>query len=252
MATHLLNTIAGNSSTGGTGGSGNSITGSTLTDHLQEPNDDGGTTAIGLTELQTGLGDGSGQAETDSDIVFYLSGTSSARIKIRSNGSSSGTGPNALSLDSAYSTAPASEGGQTVAVTTTYSDKFVFNATSTITGIRVKGTTLSPTNGGVGIGSGGAPLSPTVPLRTLNSSALPTTASQAFDTGWITSGLSTGLLFRVNQGHVSASTACEEEIYYDFNAEIEFWVRASGKADTLIKTFRARYEANQSCTDACG
>lgn len=260
MTTHTYVTISGNASTGGTGGGSANITGTVVTDYLQEPNDDGGTTAIGFVEVQSGYGETSAAADTDSDLAFYISGSpaTSCRIDARSQGSASGTGPGAGSSDTSLAYGPNSGGSQTLSIGTSYVAVYSLSATSTITGMRVKGTTFAPTNAGTGFNGGGA-VSPTAPLRTIGGLgmsptlvALPSTAGAAFDSGWVTSDLNTGLVIAINQGQGSTSTVCEEMIDFDWNAEIEFWVRASGKTDTLIKTFRARYDTQQQVTDACG
>lgn len=253
MGTHTFSTIAGNSVAGGTGGSSGSITGTLLTDNMQEPNDDGGTTSIGMLESQSAIGTGAPQAETDNDVVFYLSGTQGIRIKIRSQGSASTTGQNAVAIDTSLCTAPGATGGQQTNLTSSYQDLYSFNANQTITALKITGTCIATSDDGVGIASGGGNLSVTAPLRTLAGTPITSTAGQTFDSGWITSNLTTtGVHLRVNQGHATASTAPEEEIDYNYNCEVEFWARASGVADTKMKTVRFRYITSQTNNDTLG
>lgn len=253
MGTHTFSTIAGNAAAGGTGGSSGSITGTLLTDNMQEPNDDGGTTAIGMIESQSAVGTGAPQAETDNDVVWYVSGTQGLRIKIRSQGSATTSGQNTLALDSSICIAPSASGGQSTALTSSYQDMYVFNAGQTITALKITGTCIATSDDGSGLASGGGSLSVTAPLRTLAGSAITSTAGQTFDSGWITSNLTTtGVHLRVNQGHASASTSPEETIQYNYNCEVEFWARATGVADTKMKTVRFRYITAQTNNDALG
>ena len=100
------------------------------------------------------------------------------------------------------------------------------NTTSgTITGIKMKMTvdTASAQAGNI------------APLRTMNGSNVD--AVNSYDTGWITSNLSTGIPVVINQVPNIASSSSGNATYI-FTGSIELWARASGVSDTKVKDFR--------------
>lgn len=103
---------------------------------------------------------------------------------------------------------------------------YVNNTTSgTITGIKMKMTvdTASAQAGNI------------APLRTMNGSNVD--AVNSYDTGWITSNLSTGIPVVINQVPNIASSSSGNATYI-FTGSIELWARASGVSDTKVKDFR--------------
>ncbi|MBL6911138.1 MAG: hypothetical protein ISR34_12040 [Pirellulales bacterium] len=113
---------------------------------------------------------------------------------------------------------------------------YINNTTSgNITGIKMKlvVTTVSEPGGGQ-----------IVALRSLTNTSGgsasgnlgPITTTGTYDSGWLTSGMSTGLTVVCN--HVpNIATSIPSDIQYFFTGRGELWARASGVSDTKVKDF---------------
>lgn len=103
---------------------------------------------------------------------------------------------------------------------------YVNNTTSgNITGIKMKMT----------VDAASAPGGNVAPLRTMNGSNVD--AVNSYDTGWITSNLSTGIPVVINQLPNIANSSSGNATYI-FTGWIELWARASGVSDTKVKDCR--------------
>jgi len=103
---------------------------------------------------------------------------------------------------------------------------YVNNTTSgNITGIKMKMT----------VDASSAQAGNVAPLRTMNGSNVD--AINNYDTGWITSNLSTGIPVVINQ-LPNIATSSAGNATYIFTGSIELWARASGVSDTKVKDFR--------------
>lgn len=104
---------------------------------------------------------------------------------------------------------------------------YVNNTTSgNITGIKMKMAVGAASN----VGGGNV-----APLRTMNGSNVD--AVNNYDTGWITSNLSTGIPVVINHLPNTATSSAGNGTYI-FSGSIELWARASGVSDTKVKDFR--------------
>ena len=105
------------------------------------------------------------------------------------------------------------------------------NTTSgTITGIKMKATVTSSASQAGNI----------APIRSLTNAAggdfnIDSVAS--YDSGWLTSGMATGLNFQIYQIPNIAPNSSGNATY-TFTGSIELWARASGVTDTKVKDFR--------------
>lgn len=195
---------------------------------------DGGSTGpsgtVGSYEWrQTDYIDGEGIPETRLDVRWNSVLVFTALIYV---GQSSVTGSDGLTYtkgsqfstttNTVYYQLTQSNPGKTI---------YVNNTTSgTITGIKMKATvtTSSYTNGNI------------APLRSLTNTAggnfnIDSVAS--YDSGWLTSGMDTGLNFRVNHLPNIAPNSSGNCTYL-FGGSIELWARASGVSDTKVKDFQ--------------
>jgi hypothetical protein len=102
---------------------------------------------------------------------------------------------------------------------------YAANSTSgNITGLRVNGTiaTASASGGSV------------APLRTLNASNIDSTGS--FDSGWVTSNLTTGIKLIVK--HTPTLATSGDNHNYSYIGTMNLWARALGVNDTIMKTIK--------------
>ena len=103
---------------------------------------------------------------------------------------------------------------------------YINNTTSgTITGIKMK----------MAVDSASATAGNVAPLRTMNGTNVDAVGN--YDTGWITSNLSTGIPVVINQLPNIANSSAGNATYI-FTGSIELWARASGVSDTKVKDFR--------------
>lgn len=178
---------------------------------------------------QTTYTDGEGIQETRLDVRWNSVVVFTALIYV---GQSSVTGSDGLTYTKGtqFSTTTA-----TVYYQLTQSDPgktiYANNTTSgTITGIKMKVTVSASSSASGNI----------APLRSLTNTAggnfsIDNVAS--YDSGWLTSGMDSGLNFIVRQVP-NIATSSSGNATYIFTGSIELWARASGVSDTKVKDFR--------------
>lgn len=173
--------------------------------------------------------DGEGIQETRLDVEWNTVVVFTALVYV---GQSSVTGSDGLTYTKG------SQFGSTTAttyyqVTQSNPGKIIYanNTTSgTITAIKMKAIVSAAAEPGGNIAA----------IRSLTNTAggnhdLSSTAT--FDSGWLTSGMDTGLNFVVRQVPNTA-TSSSGNAQYIFTGSIELWARASGVSDTKVKDFR--------------
>ena len=179
---------------------------------------------------QTDYIDGEGIPETRLDVRWNSVLVFSAMVYV---GQSSVTGSDGLTYTkgSQFSTTT-----NTVYYQLTQSDPgktiYVNNTTSgTITGIKMKVNVTTETEPGGNIAS----------LRSLTNAGgggnFNLSAVASYDSGWLTSGMDTGLNFVVRQ-LPNIATSSSGNATYLFVGNIELWARASGVSDTKVKDFQ--------------
>jgi hypothetical protein len=178
--------------------------------------------------LETQYTDGEGFTETRIDVRWNSVFVFQAMIYV---GQGSVTGSDGLTYTkgSQFNTS-----GSETRYQLTQSDPgksmYVNQTTSgTITGIRMKVTVNNVNNASGNI----------APLRSLTNTAggnHSLTATGTFDSGWLTSNMSTGLNIVVRHlPNIAGSSS--GNCTYLFQASVELWARASGVSDTKVKDF---------------